>query len=184
MTYLITGLLLFAGIHLLPTGVALRQRLILRLGENAYKGLFSLIALAGIVLMVMGYSNTGKIAVYQPLSELRPLTFVLMAIAMVLFAAANMPTNIKRFTRHPMLWGLVLWSIAHLLANGDKAALLLFGGLGVYGLLGMLSGNRRGALKQQHKVPLVKETMTVAAGLVVYVVFIAMHQRLFGVAVI
>lgn len=149
----------------------------------AIKGLFSLFALLGLVLIVFGFSHTDKLLVYHPLPVLRPLTIALMAISMIVFAGANMPTNLKRFTRHPMLWGLVCWALAHLLANGDRAALLLFGGMGVYALLGMLSANRRGAQLQLHKLPVHKDVTTVAAGLVAYGLIIVLHPFLFGVAI-
>lgn len=184
MTYLMIGMLLFGGVHLFPSAVALRQGMISRLGENGYKGVFSLISFAGLGLMIFGYAHAGKVDIYVPIPGLRSVTVLLMALSMVLFAAANMPTNIKRVTRHPMLWGLVVWSVAHLLANGDQASLVLFGGLGVYGLLGMLSANLRGAQKQQQKVPFAKDVMTVAGGLIVFVVIFFAHPWLFGVTVL
>lgn len=184
MLYLVTGLILFIGIHLLPTSVTLRQRLERRLGEKGYKGIFSLISLAGIALIVFGFSHSAKIAVYQTQPGLRPVTIGLMAISMILFAAANMPSNIKRFIRHPMLVGLIVWAIAHLLANGDKAALVLFGSMAVYGFLGMASANYRGAQTQTHTLPLKKDVITACAGLLVYGVIIMLHKTLFGVAVL
>lgn len=183
MLYLITGLLLFVGIHLFPSLTGLRQGLIARVGENSYKGLFSLFTLLGLGLIIFGFSHTSKFLVYHPLQALRPLAIVLMAISMILFAAANMPTNIKRLTRHPMLWGLAIWALAHLLANGDRAALLLFGGMGGYALLGMLSANRCGAQLQQHKLPLRKDIITAAAGLVAFGILVTLHPFLFGVAI-
>ena len=184
MSYLILGLALFTGPHLIfPSWVALRSSLINRLGENGYKGVFSLLAISGIVLMVVGYSRMAFLQVYTPPQWGRHVTLILMAVSLILFAAANMPGNIKRVTRHPMMWGLVLWAVGHLLANGDKASLLLFGGLGVYGLLAMMSANLRGAQKQTYSVPVKKDVIIIAAGLVVYVVLVIVHPYLFGVAV-
>ena len=183
MTYLIIGVVLFCGVHLFPAIITMRQTLISRFGENAYKGLFSLIALTGIVFMVIGYSRAELIQVFNPPVWERNVTVILMLLSLILFAAANMPGNIKRVTRHPMLWGLVLWAVGHLLANGDKASLILFAGLGVFGLLAMLSANLRGATKQTHKVPLQKDIMIIVAGVVAYVVLAFAHPYLFGVAV-
>jgi len=183
MTYLIIGVALFCGMHLFPAAAGLRQSLIARIGENPYKGLFSAIALAGIVLMVMGYSNAELIQVFSPPAWGRTATAILMLLSLILFAAANMPGNIKRITRHPMLWGLVLWAVGHLLSNGDRASLILFGGLGVFGLLAMLSANLRGATKQIHKVPYMKDIMIIVAGIVVYIVLIFAHPYLSGVAI-
>ena len=68
----------------------------------------------------------------------------LMPFALILLAAAFIPANLTRFTAHPMLWAIALWALAHLLANGDLAGLLLFGGLGLYALY-MLCGRKAGA---------------------------------------
>ena len=183
MTFLITGLVLFCGIHLFATAVNLRQALLSRIGENGYKGLFSLISLVGIVFVVIGFQRIELSPVFNPPPWGRTATAIFMLPSLILFAAANMPGNFKRFTRHPMLWGLVLWAIGHLLANGDKASLVLFGGLAVYGLLAMLSANFRGATKQSDKFPFAKDMMIIVAGTVVYVVLVFVHPYLFGVVV-
>ena len=183
MTLLIIGLALFCGIHLLPTITQLRLSLITRLGENGYKGLFSLVALSGIVLMVMGFRQVEPVQVYESPIWARTTTAIFMLLSLILFAAANMPGNIKRFTRHPMLWGLVFWAVGHLLSNGDLASLILFGGFAAYGVLAMLSANLRGASKQTEKVPLTKDIMVITGGIVVFVVLVLLHPYLFGVTV-
>ena len=184
MTYLILGIILFCGVHLFPSAVSARLTLISILGENGYKGIFSLIAIGGVILMVVGYSNIEYTQIYIPPAWGRLATLVLMFVSIWLFAAANMSTNIKRLTRHPMLWGLVIWSFAHLLVNGDLASLILFAGLGCFGLLAMISANLRGAKKQIQKVPLVKEVMLIVAAVVGYGVLVVSHQYLSGVALI
>ena len=183
MTLLIIGLGLFCGVHLLPTVTNLRQILIARLGENGYKGLFSLLVVIGIVLMVIGFPRVELIQIYEPPVWARTTTAIFMLLSLILFAAANMPGNIKRFTRHPMLWGLVFWSVGHLLSNGDKASLILFGGFAIYGFLAMLSANLRGATKQIKKYSVAKDIMVILAGTIVYVVLVLAHPYLFGVAV-
>jgi len=183
MTFLIIGVALFCGIHLLPAASNLRQALIAPLGENGYKGLFSVIALAGIVFMVIGYPRVELNQIYTPPLWGRTATAVLMLPSLILFAAANMPGNVKRLTRHPMLWGLVLWATGHLLANGDMASVILFGGFVTYGLLAMAFANLRGVAKQTDKYPLAKDIMIIAAGTIVYVVLVFAHPYLFGVAV-
>jgi len=176
MGYLLAGLGLFIGVHLVLPGLpALRLMMIKRLGENGYKGIFTLIAVTGLVLIVMGYRHADISQLYAPPDWGRRLTGLLMIFSLILFAAANMPGNIKRVTRHPMLWGLFVWSVAHLLANGTTAAVALFGGLGVFALLAMLSANLRGAKKQVHRVPVSKDVITAVAGLVVYVAIRFFH---------
>ena len=183
MTYLIIGVALFCGIHLLPAATGLRRSLIAGIGENPYKGLFSVIALAGIVLMVVGYSRAELAQAFNPPIWGRTATAVFMLVSLILFAAANMPGNIKRITRHPMLWGLVLWAIGHVLSNGDRASLILFAGLGVFGLLAMLSANLRGAIRQTNKVSYVKDIMIIVAGTIAYVALVFAHPYFAGVAV-
>jgi uncharacterized membrane protein len=183
MLYLVLGLVLFCGIHLFPAFAKLRPMLITKIGENSYKGLFSIISLAGIVLMVVGYQRVDFSQVFIPPIWGRTATAVLMFISLTLFAAANMPGNIKRITRHPMLWGLVIWAAGHLFANGDKASVILFGGLGIFALIAMLSANIRGAQKQSQQVPIKKDIMVVVAGGIVYVALVFAHPYLFGVAV-
>lgn len=184
MNLLILGIIIFIGVHLLPSFVSLRRAAMDRLGPGTYKGLFSLLSLVGLVLMVGGKYLADVQPLWQPPAWGRFAAIVLMLPVFVLLAAANMPSNIKRYTRHPMLWGVTLWSAGHLLANGDRASLLLFGSLGAYAVFDMLSANLRGAVKQISVYPLAKDGVTVAAGLVVYVALLLLHPYLFGVAVI
>jgi uncharacterized membrane protein len=121
MYILLLGLSIFFGIHLVPGLVGFRRRIITKLGEGTYQELYSVIALTGLILIVYGKSK----AEFQPIWELPVwsayVVAVLMLPAFIFLAAANLKSNIKRFTRHPMLWGIALWSGAHLLANGDNA---------------------------------------------------------------
>ena len=96
-----------------------------------------------------------------------------------------MKSNVKRFTRHPMLWGIALWSGVHLTANGDLAEVLLFGAFFIYALFAMVSANLRGAVLQQEKRPVKKDLIAIVAGIMVYIVFAKwLHPLLIGVAVI
>jgi len=184
MITLILGLLLFFGIHLLPSAIDLRRSLLTRLGEGTYKGLYSVISLLGLILIIVGMAAADFQSIWLPASWARSIAVPLMLPSFILLAAANMPSNIKRFTRHPMLWGVTLWAALHLLANGDLASMILFGAFGLFALLGRLSANRRGAQKQQQVLPLAKDLIAVAAGLVAYVFFLVLHPTLFGVAVV
>lgn len=180
MSLMIIGVLLLFGIHLVPWSPALRESLVSRIGLNPYKGLFALIALAGLVLMIIGKGRAPFIPVWQPDPSLRHVTYLLVLVGFILLPAAHMKTNIKRFTRHPMLWGFTLWGVGHLLANGDRASMILFGSFVVYSLAAMVSANARGAQKSTDRHPLSRDLMVVAAGVVVYLVFMFLHGRLFG----
>ncbi len=184
MYILLLGLSIFFGIHLVPGLVGFRRKIVAKLGEGPYQGLYSIIALAGLVLIVYGKSKIE----FQPIWETPVWSInviaVLMLLAFVFFAAASMKSNIKRFTRHPMLWGVVFWSGAHLLANGDLTSLVIFGSFGVFSLFNMFSANRRGATKQDTKYPFAKDVITIVTDLVAYGVFFFLHPYLFGVPVI
>lgn len=184
MTLLIIGLIIFIGIHLLPAIPSLKQSLESRLSANGYKGTFSVIALIGLVLIIIGKMNAEFVHLYAPINGAKHLAMTLMLIAFILLPAAHMKGNIKRFTRHPMLWGIVCWSIAHLSANGDLASVILFGSLGVYSLAAMVSANARGAQKQTEKLPLKKDLIVVAAGVTTFVIVLLLHPYLFGYTIV
>jgi uncharacterized membrane protein len=181
MSILILGLILFIGVHALPSAPGVRQWLIGRTGEGLYKAVFSLIALAGLALIVIGKGRAETVPLYEPPSWGRIVALWAMPIAFVLTAGAFLPSNIKRYTPHPMLWGVTLWAVLHLSANGDAASLLLFGGIGIYSLYAMWSQNRRGAQRSEKTYPARRDALLVGAGLIAYAAFLALHPHLFGV---
>lgn len=186
MTLLIAGLLTWCGVHLVPAlATGLRASLTARLGLGPYKGCFALLIVTSVVLMVLGWRSVEPAMVYIPPAWGRYLTYVLVLLMFVLFVAAKRKTNIKRVLRHPQLTGLVLWSIGHLLANGDIRSLVLFTGLGVWAGLEMLLINRRqGSWTRPDRVPVKSDVLTVAIGMVLYGVFLLVHPYLSGVAVV
>ena len=93
-----------------------------------------------------------------------------------------MTTNIKRLHRHPQLIGVAFWSIAHLLANGDNRSLLLFGGLGAWAVVEMVSINQRqGEWQKPDKVPLTNDIVTVVVGVALFAVLLFAHPYLTGI---
>lgn len=184
MTLLTIGLVVFFAVHALPWLPPLRAGLLARLGARGYQALFALLSLLGLVLIVMGYGRAEFVALYSPPGWGPTLTRALMLPAAILLVAAYAPGNVRRYTRHPMLWGVSLWSAAHLLANGDLASLLLFGSFGSYALLDMVSANRRGARKAVERLPWSRDAFAVVIGLVVYSGLLRLHPFLFGVPAI
>ncbi|WP_148261448.1 NnrU family protein [Afipia carboxidovorans] len=127
---LILGLALFLGVHVVTTRRALRASLIARLGEGGYKILYSVIALVGLALVVKGYSvyrATEWIDIWYPPKGMRHLVLALMLPAVILVVAAYIRGRIYTRLKHPMLAGVKLWAVAHLLANGDLGSIILFG---------------------------------------------------------
>jgi len=185
MQILLLGIVVFFGIHLLPSSISLRGKAAGKLGERKYKGLYSLTALIGLVLIVYGMSEAEYVPIWEPPVWSRSVVAIVMLFSFYLLVAAEMKSNIKRFIRHPMLWGVLLWSCVHLFANGDLASIILFGSFAVFSLFGMFSANRRGALVQKEKYPVNKDVMSAIAGLVAYVVFaLFIHPYLIGVPVV
>jgi len=130
---LIAGLVLVLGVHMVTTARGTRAALVARLGEGAYKGLYSIVSAVGLVLIVWGfgrYRSSGYIPVWDPPSGLLPITLILMWFSFVALVAAYAPAGkIKGLLRHPMLVGVKAWALAHLLANGDLGSIILFGAL-------------------------------------------------------
>jgi len=144
---LVLGLAVFIGVHLVTTQRELRARLVGRLGEGGYKGLYSLAAAIGLALIVYGfalYRATGWIDVWYPPHWTRHVSALLMLFAAVSLVAAYIRGNIKRTLKHPMLVAVKLWALAHLVSNGDLGSILLFGGLLAWAVVDRISLKRRG----------------------------------------
>lgn len=143
MVWLILGVVLWSVVHLYPSvAVSHRNQLSEKFG-NSYQATFALLIVSSIVLMVIGWKNTIPTAVYNPPSWGRHATMLLILIAIILFGAANTKTKIREWVRHPMLTGIIVWSIGHLLANGDIRSVILFGGLGVWAIISQITINKR-----------------------------------------
>lgn len=183
MKLLILGLVIFLGLHLLPTFASARTTLIEKYGSGRYKISYSLLALVGIITIIVGMSYREFISLWVPPTWGKQATITLMLPAVILLVAAEVPNNIKRFTRHPMLWGITLWAGAHLLANGDLASLILFGSFGGFALFDMWSANRRGAEKSSRVYPIARDFMVVGIGCVVYTVLLFTHTYFTGLPV-
>jgi uncharacterized membrane protein len=184
---LIAGLVLFLGVHSVAIAApAFRSRAIHRLGEGAWKGLYSLISLAGFVLLCYGFSlaRQAPIVLYSPPAWLRNVTLILMLPVFPLLAAAYLPGRIRSAAKHPMLAAVKIWAFAHLLANGTAADVLLFGGFLVWAVLDRISLKARpaGALRTAKPGPW-NDAVAVVLGLAIYALTIGWaHLFLFGVA--
>lgn len=136
MTLLLLGLVIFLAVHSVRiVAEDWRAGVRARLGENAYKGVYSLLSIAGFALIVWGYgaARQDPVALWAPMGWTRHLASLLTLAAFVLLAAAYVPGNgIKARVHHPMILGVKTWALAHLLANHTLADLLLFGGLLVW----------------------------------------------------
>lgn len=151
MMMMVVGLLVFFLIHLVPTVPDVRQGLIERMGEAAYKIFFTVVSAVGLALIVYGYSKLhltpGKNPqIWTPPYVLRHVTMLLMPIALVMLAAAYIPSRIRTVLKHPMLAAIKVWALAHLLVRGDLASMVLFGSFLAWAVYDRISVKRRHAL--------------------------------------
>jgi uncharacterized membrane protein len=184
MTLMILGLVLFLGVHLVPTGPTLRVTLLARLGERRYKGVFSLVSLAGFVLIVLGYRMADHGAqVFAPWPLAIAIAPYAVTVAFVLFAAANMRAHLRHVLRHPMLLGLLIWSLVHLLANGDARGTVLFGAFAAYAIVDLISAVNRRAVKTFTPTA-THDAIAIVAGIALALVVMRYHGPLFGPTVV
>lgn len=151
MMMMIVGLLVFFLIHLVPTSPDVRRGLIERIGEGPYKLVFSLVSALGLALIIYGYAKLHAMPgknpqIWTPPTVLRHVAMGLMPIALVMLAAAYIPSRIRSALKHPMLAAVKLWALAHLLVRGDLASMVLFGSFLAWAVYDRISVKQRQAL--------------------------------------
>ena len=189
MPLLITGLILFLGIHSVAIfAPGLRDATIGRIGLQPWKGLYTVVAIAGFALICIGYGQArveAPVWLWQPPKDLRHLALLLMLPAFILLLAAYLPGRIRDKAKHPMLAATKLWALAHLLANGGLHDVLLFGGFLAWAVLDRISLKRRANVVPPPGAPQGRwnDAIAVVGGLVLYVVFVGwLHRALIGVS--
>ncbi|MDZ7936872.1 MAG: NnrU family protein [Rhodoferax sp.] len=188
MTYLIAGLVLFLGVHSVRiVADDHRTRWQTRIGEGAYKGIYSALSLLGFVLMVWGFglARETPVVLWSPPTGMRHLAALLTLFAFVLLAASYVPRNhLKARLHHPMVLSVKVWALAHLLSNGNLAHVLLFGSFLAWSVV-CFSAARRRDRAQSATYPAGTATgtaVTVVVGLVAWAVFaMVLHGLLIGV---
>ncbi|MET0869666.1 MAG: NnrU family protein [Methyloceanibacter sp.] len=188
MTLLIIGIIVFLGVHLLPTITDLRARLVSSVGEAGYKGAFSLLSLASLALLIYGYATAPLVQLWSPPQWTRWVPIILMLPAFIFLVAAYLPGRIRARLKHPFLVAIKTWALAHLLANGDLASVILFGSFLAYAVYDRITLKHRrpssivgieGPERPQNDV------IAVVLGTVLYAVFLVwLHPLLIGTAVL
>ncbi len=141
---LIWGIALFMGIHIAAGIYEIREKMVGVLGMPIFRIIHSVGSVLGFVLIVNGFSQNPKEDIYVLADWSQKAPIYLMPIALVFLVGSRPKSDISRITRHPMMWAVVLWSFAHLLANGDKASVMLFASFLIYGFFAMmLSDNKK-----------------------------------------
>lgn len=186
MSMMIAGLLLFTGTHLfLPLASDCVEGLRRRFGPLVVKAGVSILSLAGLTLIVLGWKSTQPQWLYLPPTGLRHIATTLIVVAIYLFVVAQRPSRIKRVLRHPQLTGVLLWAIGHLMLNGDSRSLLLFGVLALWAVLEiMLLNARDGAWVRAEAPPLATDVFTAVVAVAVVAGLIWAHPWFTGMAVL
>jgi uncharacterized membrane protein len=141
MIWLIAGLLVWSGAHLMKR---LLPGLRKQMGDGG-KGVVALLSVAAIVLMVIGYRSWDSAYLWNRASWAIHVNNLAMVVSLYLFAASGMKTRITRAIRHPQLTAVIIWAGAHILANGDVASVVLFGGLGLWAVASIVLINAQEA---------------------------------------
>ena len=178
MTLLLAGLVLWTLAHLFkPALPDARATLAARLGEKPSKGVVALVIALGLVLIVIGFRQAPVESVWFPPTWTIHLNNLLMLIAVALLGLGHSKSRARAWVRDPMLTGVLVWAIAHLLVNGDVASIVLFGWMGAWALVEMAFARRKPAT-----VPpagsLAGDIRFVVISLVVFAVIVAIHTWL------
>jgi uncharacterized membrane protein len=188
LTLLILGLVLFLGVHASSLNRSGRDALIARLGANGYKGVYTLVSLAGLGLIIWGFAEyraAGMIPLWNPPTWTRHVVVLLMLPVLPLLFSAYAEGNVKARLKHPMILAVKLWALGHLLANGDLGSVLLFGGFLLWAIIGFARMRRRPVDASKAFIPNPgQDAAAILGGLIAYGLMIGfLHRWLIGVGV-
>lgn len=177
MTLLILGVALWWAAHLFKRLAPGRRA---SMGD-AGKGAVALALLVAVVLMVLGYRWSDFVPVYSPIPGIGHLSNLLMLISVFLFGVGGTKGTLYPIMRHPMLTGTLIWSVAHLLVNGDLSSIVLFGGIGLWAIVAMIAINRSGPWARPTDGRGIRgDLMNLAGTVVLYAVIVWIHGWLLG----
>lgn len=186
MTQLLGGLVIFLGVHSISiVNEPWRDRMVERLGVWTWKGIYSLAALVGLLMIIRGYgeARADVIELYHSPTVLRYISLVLLIPVFPLLVAAYLPGRIKATVHHPMLLAVKLWAAAHLLVTGTVANVVLFGSILLWAFADLLSVSKREPRQIPGAPPArYNDLIAVAVGLSLYIAFLFwLHELLFGI---
>lgn len=186
MTQLIAGLVIFLGVHSISiVNEQWRDRTAEQLGVWTWKGIYSLVALIGLIMIIRGYGDARAevIELYLTPAWLQHISLVLLIPVFPLLVAAYLPGRIKKIVQHPMLLATKLWAAAHLLANGTLADVVLFGSILLWVFADLLSLSKREPRQIPGAPPArYNDLIALVVGLGLYIAFLFwLHEPLFGV---
>lgn len=190
MLPLILGIVIFLGVHLVPTSPDLKAGLTERFGATAYKVAFGVLSFAGLVLIVMGYHKLQlmpdkNVVLWDPPAFTSHIAVALMLPAMIFLVAYLVPSRIRTAVKHPMLIAIKTWALAHLIANGDLASLILFGSFLAYAVYDRITLKRRVTTAPVNVIAPspINDVIVVVGGIALFAfILLWAHHYLIGVA--
>lgn len=180
MPSLVAGLLLLLMAQQIRARPARSATLIAKYGWGSYWTGLGAVALAGLAFIAAGKAHAQYIYAWLPPAWLYVFVLPLMFAACVCLAAEFVPSNLRRLTRHPVLLGVVLWAVAHLIVNEDLASILMFGGFGLLALLEIGNSARLAASDKRPVLPWLNESLPIAVGGLLFFFFNFLHPSFFG----
>ncbi len=185
MNTLYLGMALFFGIHVL-TSTPLRAAFVGMIGEKPYKGVFSLLSLAGLGLMIWGFGmarsgpDSARIVFDPP--EWGPLvTMIFVLVGLVVIGTGHGKGYIRKLVSQPMSVGIAIWAMGHLFSNGNLSEVMLFGGFLVYAVYDFVVSTVKG--KTPDYAPEIKgDIKAIVIGAIIFVIFLFFHFNIFGVS--
>lgn len=189
MLTLIAGLMLFLGVHSVRIFADdWRTRQQQKWGVDAWRGVYAVLSLAGLVLVIYGFGmvRNEPVWLWIPPIGMRHAASLFTLMAFILLAAAYVPDNaIKARVYHPMVAAVKLWAVAHLMANGNLGHLVLFGSFLAWAVLDFISARKRDRRNPPSSAPVTKLSatlITVVVGVVAWLVFAFwLHGLLIGI---
>ena len=187
MGTLLLGLIIFFVVHSISIiSESWRDRMVAKIGELPWKGLYAVLSIIGFVLIIQGYgiARVDAVVLYSPPAWLSHLAMLLLLPVFPLLLAAYLPGRIKAATKHPMLVATKLWALAHLLVNGMLADVLLFGAFLAWAVVDRISMKKRTPRPLPGAPPSkANDIIAIVGGLILHVAFILwLHGWLIGVS--
>lgn len=186
MTLLIVGILLFVGVHFIPSlAPDFKAGWLEKMGEGGYKGTFSLLLLASFALMIVGWKSIDPSEIFQPNPYLRQPATALGMIAIGLLVVGSRNSRIRQAVRHPQLTGVFIWALAHLLMNGDSRSVVLFTAMLFWSLGEMVAiSKREGEWEKAEIPPIASEILTLVIIVATVILAVYAHPYMTGTQVL
>lgn len=183
MILLVTGVLLTSLLHLVAAVPSLKARIKKRTGEKAYGPAFGIASLAGIAITVLGWRASAFVPVYDAPEWGRIAAFLFTLVAFICLGIFIFRGSLRQKLRFPMALGAISWAVGHLLANGDLASIILFGGFLAYAVAHIAIGTANG-VRPSPEVRGGHDLLSVMIGIALYGVMAQLHGALIGVPLV